>query len=101
MKIPRVVPELRRRRNAFVLLSVLGATLMLMAVPFKYSGNNVAILWFVGAEAFLIAGILTKKIVFRRLGLAIGILVGMHVLAIDCHRLYQARLAADKPIITC
>jgi hypothetical protein len=94
------IPITRRRRTAFALLSVLGTVLMVMAVPFKYSGNNVAILWFVGAEAFLIAGILTKEIVFRRLGLATGILVGLHVLAIDCYQLYQARLGADKPVIT-
>jgi len=29
----------------------------------------VAILWLVGAEAFLAAGIITKEVVFRRLGL--------------------------------
>jgi len=30
---------------------------MITAVPFRYSGNNVAILWLIGGEAQLIAGV--------------------------------------------
>src|SRR5467141_278328 len=73
------LPITKRRRQAFVVLSVVGATLMLAAVPFHYSGNNVAILWLVGAEAFLAAGIIAKEVVFRRLGLLTGLLVGLHL----------------------
>ncbi len=94
------LPITRRRRDAFVLLSVIGAALMVMAVPFKFSGNNVAILWFIGAEAFLAAGIILKELVFRRLGMITGVLVGLHVLFIDCVRLYQTRILADKSVIT-
>ena len=94
------LPITRWRRTAFVLLSVLGAVLMVMAVPFKFSGNNVAILWFVGAEAFLVAGIFAKESVFRRLGLVTGILVGLHVLAMDCFHLYEERLGGDRAVIT-
>jgi hypothetical protein len=90
----------RRRRNAFVLLSIVGACLMILAVPFKFAGNNVAILWFIGAEAFLAAGIFQKEVLFRRIGLITGILVGLHVLLLDCTRLYQERMLADVPIIT-
>jgi uncharacterized membrane protein len=93
------LPITRRRRNAFVLLSIIGASLMILAVPFKFAGNNVAILWFIGAEAFLAAGILQKELLFRRIGLITGILVGFHVLLIDCTRLYQARMLADQPVI--
>src|SRR5207244_10555524 len=49
------LPLTKRRRQAFVVLSVVGATLMLAAVSFHYSGNNVAIHWLVGAEACLAA----------------------------------------------
>ena len=94
------LPITRRRRNAFVLLSVLGASLMILAVPFKFSGNSVAILWFLGAEAFLVAGISQKEALFRRIGLVTGVLVGFHVLLLDCARLYQERMVADVPVIT-
>jgi Predicted membrane protein (DUF2339) len=89
------LPITRRRRQAFVVLSVVGATLMLAAVPFHYSGNNVAILWLVGAEAFLAAGIIVKEVVFRRLGLLTGLLVGLHLVGVDFRQLVDFRLAHD------
>jgi hypothetical protein len=89
------LPITKRRRQAFVVLSVVGATLMLAAVPFHYSGNNVAILWLVGAEAFLAAGIIAKEVVFRRLGLATGLLVGLHLIGIDFRQLVNLRLANE------
>ncbi len=63
------LPITKRRRTAFVMLSVMGAVLMIVAVPFRYSGSNNALLWLAGAEAFLAAGIILKEKVFRRLGL--------------------------------
>jgi hypothetical protein len=89
------LPITKRRRQAFVVLSVVGATLMLAAVPFHYSGNNVAILWLVGAEAFLAAGIIAKEVVFRRLGLLTGLLVGLHLVGIDFRHLLNLRLANE------
>ena len=89
------LPITKRRRQAFVVLSVVGATLMLAAVPFHYSGNNVAILWLVGAEAFLAAGIIAKEVVFRRLGLLTGSLVGLHLVGIDFRQLLNLRLANE------
>ncbi len=89
------LPVTKRRRHAFVVLSVVGATLMLAAVPFHYSGNNVAILWLVGAEAFLAAGIITKEVVFRRLGLLTGLLVGVHLAGIDFRHLLNLRFANE------
>jgi hypothetical protein len=89
------LPITKRRRQAFVVLSVVGATLMLAAVPFQYSGNNVAILWLVGAEAFLVAGIIAKEVVFRRLGLLTGLLVGLHLVGVDFRQLLNQRLANE------
>src|SRR6202158_6011083 len=89
------LPITKRRRQAFVVLSVVGATLMLAAVPFHYSGNNVAILWLVGAEAFLAAGIIAKEVVFRLLGLLTGLLVGLHLAGMDFRQLLNLRLANE------
>jgi hypothetical protein len=71
------LPITKRRRRAFVILSLLGAALMIVAVPSKLSGNPVAYLWLVGAEIFIFAGIIFKEVVFRRVGLLTGVLVGI------------------------
>ena len=93
------LPITKRRRQAFVVLSVVGATLMVAAVPFHYSGNNVAILWLVGAEAFLAAGIIVKEVVFRRLGLLTGLLVGLHLLGVDFRHLLNLRFAKEDIVL--
>ena len=89
----------KRRREAFVVLSVLGAALMIGAVPFRYSGNNVAILWLIGAEAFLAAGVMVGEVVFRRLGLFAGLLVGLHLIGIDFQELLTARRIGDQVVL--
>jgi len=93
------LPITKRRRQAFVVLTVVGATLMLAAAPFHYSGNNVAILWLVGAEAFLAAGIIVKEVVFRRLGLLTGLLVGLHLLGVDFRHLLNLRFAKEDFVL--
>src|SRR6185437_13546570 len=70
------LPLARRRRTAFQLLTVVGTLLMFAAVPFKFSGNNIGLLWMVAAEALLIAGILQRETLFRRLGWLAGCVTG-------------------------
>jgi hypothetical protein len=70
------LPVTRRRRPAFVLLTVIGTMLIFAAIPFKYSGNSIALFWIIAAEALLIAGIQQKELLFRRLGLLVGIITG-------------------------
>ena len=93
------IPVTRRRREAFIVLSVLGAALMTTAVPFRYSGNNVAILWLIGGETFLLAGVLVREVVFRRLGLFAGILVGLHLAAIDFRQLMAVRGSSEQIVL--
>ncbi|HEX4546430.1 MAG TPA: DUF2339 domain-containing protein [Candidatus Acidoferrum sp.] len=94
------LPLTKRRREAFVVLTVAGAVLMLASVPFHYSGNHVAILWLVGAEVFLLAGVVVREVVFRRLGLLAGLLVGAHLVAIDFRQLVNLRLANEDLAIS-
>jgi uncharacterized membrane protein len=44
------------RRWGFVLASTLGAALMIAAIPYRYSGSRLEVLWLVEVEALLIAG---------------------------------------------
>ena len=85
------LPITRKRREAFVVLSVLGAGLMIVAPFFRYSGNNLAILWLIGAEVFLAAGVAVNEVVFRRIGLFTGLIVGAHLIAVDFQELLAAR----------
>jgi hypothetical protein len=55
----------------------MGTMLMFASVPFKFSGNNIALFWMIAAEVLLIAGIVQLEVVFRRLGLLAGLLTGL------------------------
>ena len=90
------LPITKRRREAFVVLSVLGTALMTLAVPFRYSGNNMALLWLIGAQAFLIVGAMVKEVVFRRLGLCAGMLVGAHLTIVDFAQLRALRQIGEQ-----
>lgn len=74
------LPLSRKRTVPFQILSSLGATLMVMAVPFKYSGRHaLELLWMAGAEAFLLAGVFTRERLFRHFGGIISLLVAGYV----------------------
>jgi hypothetical protein len=90
------LPATKRRREAFIVLTVAGAALMLAAVPSHYTDNHVAILWLVGTEVFLIAGAMVKEVVFRRLGLLTGLLVGIRLLGFDFRDLVTLRMHGEK-----
>ena len=63
------LPVTRRRRTAFVVLSTVGATLAVAAIPFRFAGSNSSLLWLAEAQAFLLAGVFTHEKLFRRFGL--------------------------------
>lgn len=92
------LPTTRRRRPAFILLSVFGTMLMFASVPFKFSGNSIALLWMIAAEALLIAGIAQKEVVFRRLGLISGIITGL-LIAYEARAIIEFRQYAESPLI--
>lgn len=94
------LPITKKRREAFVLLTIVGTALMVAAVPFRYSGNNVSILWLIGAEALLLSGAIFDEVVFRRLGLLAGLLVGGHLAAIDFRQLMAARESGEAMVLT-
>jgi hypothetical protein len=91
------LPATRRRRAAFVLLTVLGSLLVISAVPFRFSGNNIALLWMIAAEALLIAGIVQKEVVFRRLGLLTGALTGL-LIAYEARNIIVFRAHSEAPL---
>ena len=87
------LPITRRRRTAFVILSTLGAILLVAAFPFRYSGGRLSVLWLAEAEALFLAGVFTREMLFRWLGIAVELLVAGHMFFVDTHQLYLLREA--------
>jgi Predicted membrane protein (DUF2339) len=83
------LPASRRRVAPFRVLSSLGATLMIAAIPFKYSGDSLELLWLAGAEAFLLAGVFTRERLFRGFGLMISALIVLYALPVRVAPLIQ------------
>lgn len=91
------LPCCRRRRNAFRLLTVAGTVLMFAAVPFKFSGNSIALFWMIAAELLIIAGIIQAEVVLRRLGLIAGMLSGLLVIY-QAHSIIELRQHSELPL---
>jgi hypothetical protein len=94
------LPVARRRRVPFQILSSLGATLMLIAVPFKYSGSHsLELLWMAGAEAFLLAGIFARERLFRQFAGIISLLVAAYLCSPFCDGIISqiSRIVTGQP----
>jgi Predicted membrane protein (DUF2339) len=89
------LPITRRRRRAFIILSLMGAALMIVSVPSHFSGNPIAYLWLVGAEVFLFAGIIFEEVVFLRVGLFTGLLVGIDLFGFNFRPLVTFRVKSE------
>ena len=87
----------RRRRSAFKLLTVVGTMLMFASVPFKFSGNSIALFWMIAAELLLIAGVIQAEVVFRRLGLIAGTLTGLLVI-FEARSIIELRQHSESPL---
>ncbi len=85
----------RRRRAAFVVLATLGSVLLVAAVPFRYSGSNLSLLWLAAAQAFLLAGVFLPEVVFRRIGLITLAVVGVQMFLDTGASLLELRFAND------
>lgn len=73
------LPVTRRRRAAFVILTTLGAVFLCAAPVFRFSGATLPVLLLAEAEIFFLAGVFTREIVFRRLGMLAGLLVAFRL----------------------
>jgi uncharacterized membrane protein len=86
-----------RRRLAFVVLATIGVTLLFVAVPFRFSGMNVSLLWVAATEALLFVGIATRELVFRRLAFVATIASVVQMLSVDTARVVGVRMDGAMP----
>ncbi len=92
------LPVTRRRRAAFTLLTIIGTLLIFAAVPFKFSGNNIALFWMMAAEALFLAGIAQREALFRRLGLVGGCATGA-LIVYGASSIVEIRLSSERLLI--
>jgi len=88
----------RQRREAFMVLAILGAVLLVAAFPFRYSGGRLSVLWLVEAEALLIAGIVNREMVFRWLGQVASVALGIQMLGVDAARVFGERMDGARVV---
>ena len=86
------LPVTRKRRTAMVMLSTIGVILLVAAIPFKYSGTDMAIIWLIQAELLLFAGVLTREILFRRFGMLAALLTAGYALIAKAEPILETRL---------
>src|SRR5713101_4231905 len=93
----------RKRRMAFVMLSTIGATLLVIAFPFHYApeSSQLSVWWLALAEAFFLAGIFAREVLFRYFGMFAGLVAAVQIIArhgftsdSDLHRASVFGLAA-------
>lgn len=87
------LPATRTRRMAVVILSTIGVVLLVAAIPFKYSGMDMAIIWLAQAQLLLLAGVFTREVLFRRFGLLAALLTSADMLIAQAEPILETRLA--------
>ncbi|SPE30615.1 conserved membrane hypothetical protein [Acidobacteriia bacterium SbA2] len=92
------LPLARHRRAAFVILSTLGVGLLVAAFPFRYSGYRLSILWLAESQTLFLAGVLTREILFRRLGMLASVVVAGQMLSVDAANVFGARMDNAHPV---
>ncbi len=85
------LPITRRRRAAFLILSTIGATLLVAAFAYKYSEGSLTAVWLLEAESLFLAGVFTREIHFRRLGMLASVALTGQILFNDVVHLARLR----------
>jgi uncharacterized membrane protein len=85
------LPVTRKRRTAMVILSTIGIVLLVAAIPFKYSGMGMAILWLAQAQALVLAGVFTRETLFRRFGFLTALLTVGEMLLLGAAPVFLSR----------
>jgi hypothetical protein len=86
-----ILPVTRRRRIAFLILTTIGITLLVAAMPFHFTGGRLDALWLLEAETLLLAGVFVREIHFRRLGMLASLLTPIYLLSGDAGSLFGLR----------
>jgi hypothetical protein len=87
-----LLPITRRRRMAFLVLATIGIALLVAAIPFRFTGGRLATLWIFEAEALLVAGIVVKEVLYRRLAMLATVVAAIDILVSPAQNFRMAAL---------
>lgn len=86
------LPMMRRKRTSFIVLTTVGAALLVAAIPFRYAPAYVTPIWLIEAALFVFAGVITSERAYRRLGSLTAAATALQLLSVPGARLLGARL---------
>ncbi len=85
------------RRSAFLVLTTVGAALLVAAVPYQFHGVSWPVLWLVEAHVLALCGLRLGEPLFRRLGLLAGFGAALVVAFKDVVPVMLQRLKDSDP----
>ncbi len=88
------LPITRRRHTAFIVLTTIGTAMLVAALPFRYSGARVSILWLLEAETLFLVGVWTTELVFSRLGVLAAFLTAGQMIVVNGLRTFETRASS-------
>ena len=88
------LPLARRRSMPHIVLTVIGACLLMTAIPFRIAlqAHQVALIWLAEAQAFFLVGVLKQEKVFRRVGLFAFVPLAGQLISTEVARVYGMRI---------
>jgi hypothetical protein len=92
-----------RWRGSFVVLSTIASSMLLAAIPFRFSGAPWSMLWLLEGAALVVAGTRLPEPVLRRLGVLASYAAAIQILAVEVLPLGESRGSgvAVAATITC
>jgi uncharacterized membrane protein len=82
----------RKRSLPHIVLTVVGACLLLTAIPFRYGPEYVSLVWLAEAETFFLTGVLARETVFRRVGMFAFVPLIGQLISFEAARVFGARM---------
>jgi len=88
------LPRAKQRSMPHIVLTVIGACLLMAAVPFRAGLRTefVSLVWLAEAQAFFLIGVLTQEKVFRRVGLFAFVPLAGQIISTEAARVYGMRM---------
>jgi len=88
------IPQARRRSMPHIVLTVIGASLLFTAIPFRAGLQTefISLTWLAEAETFFLIGVLTQEKVFRRVGLFAFVPLAGKLISVEAARVFGARI---------
>jgi hypothetical protein len=88
------IPRAKQRSMPHIVLTVIGACLLMTAIPFRVGLRTefVSLIWLAEAQAFFLIGVLTQEKVFRRVGLFAFVPLAGQIISTEAARVYGMRM---------